>query len=108
MNPAARLYLQLLAAEKAHRADPYWGPLEAMLDTIETTKPTTSSEVIRILGGANGKAFFNDGGNRTLWDVLDIAGWEPIKYEASYWWAMKSPNGDRIEFCEGDVIDITE
>ncbi len=46
------------------------GPLEVILDQLEASEPISAFEVIGILNGRNGRAFFEDNGGHTLLEYL--------------------------------------
>lgn len=88
--------------------DPYWAAIDHELELIKTA--TTAAEVVAILnehdplGKSAGDAFFGgSGGDNPLDDSLTEAGWKFANCWASYHWKMQAPNGDVIEYVEGDV-----
>lgn len=86
--------------------DEFWATIDKQLTELERAK--TADDVIRVLGGAagasSGDAFFaGSGGDRSVEDALDRAGWSYVWRQASYYWAMCAPNGDGITYVEGDV-----
>ncbi len=86
--------------------DGFWAEIDAQLDALKTAG--SADDVIRILGGSaaasSGDAFFaGSGGDGTVEGALDEAGWTHVWREASYYWAMRAPNGDGVTYVEGDV-----
>jgi len=91
----------------------YWDGIEAGLVRIGSEKPDTFDEVKAILdtlpGGevSSGDAFFGgSGGDYSLRDALRDACWRVVWSEASYYWCMRSPVGDLLEYVEGDVYHV--
>jgi hypothetical protein len=83
--------------------DKFWAAIEAQCTELRTAK--TADEVIAILDPpSSGDAFFAGGGGDTsVSECLDEAGWEMIWRNASYHWAMRAPDGSAITYVEGDV-----
>ncbi|MFD8594531.1 hypothetical protein ACFV1L_05980 [Kitasatospora sp. NPDC059646] len=86
--------------------DWFWKLIEAQLKELESAK--SADDVIRILGGKEnasaGDAFFGGGGgDETVWDSLETAGWKVVWAEADYYWCMKAPDGSLISYVEGDI-----
>lgn len=93
----------------------FWEAIDAQLDAIESEKPDTVAAVIDIIGHAHGTRepgagfFAGSGGDRQLRESLVAAGW---KITWSDWYhhyeATHPATGQRLEYIEGDVYDITE
>jgi hypothetical protein len=98
--------------------DPFWTAIKQQLTELRTA--ATATDVTRILAlercpyrltepawdGMDGAAqgfFGGSGGDDTVDDALDDAGWTYVWSRAAYWWAMKAPDGTVITYCEGDV-----
>lgn len=84
----------------------FWAAVDRQLKELETA--ATADDVVRILGGSeqasSGDAFFaGSGGDGSVEDALDKAGWTHVWRRAPYYWAMKSPSGDGITYVEGDI-----
>jgi len=84
--------------------DEFWAEIERQLAELRTA--TTADRVIEVLGGpAEGAdAFFGgSGGEDSVSESLADAGWRTVWSEASYYYVMQAPNGDKITYVEGDV-----
>jgi hypothetical protein len=86
--------------------DGFWAAIDAQLEALTTA--ANADDVVRILGGSenasSGDAFFGgSGGDGSVEDALEEAGWSHVWRKASYYWAMRSPRGDGITYVEGDV-----
>lgn len=83
--------------------DGFWGHIDAQLAKLRTAG--TADDVIRLLDPpSSGDAFFaGSGGDDSLMEALEAAGWVVTWAEASYYYVMKAPNGDLITYVEGDV-----
>jgi hypothetical protein len=88
----------------------FWTIIAAQLAELRTA--ATADDVLRILssdrnpygGGASGDGFFaGSGGDDTVLDSLEAAGWAPQWFKASYHWAAQAPNGDVVTYVEGDI-----
>ncbi len=90
----------------------FWNHIAHQLQQLETAQ--TANDVCRILSKDNNPygedchtgadAFFaGGGGDYTPRSSLYKAGWRTIQAEAYYYYAMQSPNGDTITYCEGDI-----
>lgn len=84
----------------------FWDAIAAQI--AELGKAESADDVILILGGpesaSSGDAFFaGSGGDLSVREALSLAGWTVTWQEASYYYVMQAPNGDRITYCEGDV-----
>ncbi len=96
-------------------SDNFWVLIRAQLRELKNAE--NADDVIRILSpernpygngrdGMDGAAdgiFAGSGGGNTVDDALDDAGWTYVWSRASYWWAMKAPDGSVITYIEGDV-----
>lgn len=99
-------------------SDPFWTAVRRQLDQARTA--TSADQVLAIFapehnpyrleqpdwdgmdGGAQG-FFAGSGGDDSLMEALDDAGWERLWFQAPYWWAMTAPDGSVITYCEGDI-----
>lgn len=84
----------------------FWGKIATQLDALESAQ--SADDVLRILpvvpGITDGDGMFEgSGGDRTVWDSLRKAGWVQIWAAASYYYAMRAPDGSVITYIEGDV-----
>lgn len=97
--------------------DPFWVAVKAQLTELASAK--SADEVVRILspernpyrldnpdwdgmdGGAQG-FFAGSGGDDTVWEALDKAGWEQT-WGTLIYFAMRAPDGSFITYCEGDI-----
>lgn len=98
--------------------DTFWATIREQLAELRTAK--SADDVIRILGpernpyrledpnwdGMDGGAqgfFGGSGGDNTVYDALEDAGWETAWIKAAYWYAIKAPDGSVVTYCEGDI-----
>jgi hypothetical protein len=89
--------------------DTFWRAIEEQCQELRSAK--TAAEVIAILNRpgspsepSSGDAFFaGSGGDTQLDDCLHEAGWSYAWREASYYWAMRAPDGSLLTYVEGDV-----
>lgn len=98
--------------------DTFWATITQQLTELRAAQD--ADDVVRILGpdrnpyridnpawdGMDGAAhgfFAGSGGDNTVNDALDDAGWCYLWARAGYWWAMQAPDGSVITYCEGDV-----
>jgi hypothetical protein len=106
-------------ARKETMSTAFWTAIGQQLTELRTA--ATADDVLRILShdrnpyrledpnwdGADGgaKGFFGgSGGNESVADALEEAGWTYLWSRANYWWAMRSPDGESvITYCEGDI-----
>ncbi len=89
----------------------FWAAVEQQCTELRTAK--TADDVLRILSpernpdgrdSASGQGFFaGSGGDTSLEEVLDEAGWRHVWRKADYYWVMQGPTGDVITYVEGDV-----
>lgn len=89
-------------------SDPFWQGIDAQLDRIISEKPQTFKALNEIIPGAPSlsaaPAFFaGSGGDRTVMSALGRAGWKLGSMEASYYYTMVSPTGEKITYIEGDI-----
>lgn len=101
----------------------FWDEIRAQLERVGS-EGSTAAAVIGILNSpeypevraesaaaytpsATRGFFAGSGGDDTLRDALRTAGWRVTWSEASYYYRATAPNGDVLEYCEGDVTDIT-
>jgi hypothetical protein len=97
--------------------DTFWTAVKAQLTELREAK--SADDVLRILApernpyrletpnwtGMDEAAdgfFAGSGGNTTLDEALDDAGWSWVGGSA-YHYAMRAPDGSVITYCEGDV-----
>jgi hypothetical protein len=84
----------------------YWDTIDSALKRLKTAK--TVAEVFDICGTQvvpehSGRSFWPGDGDDMLGALYD-AGWHTYRYEAYYYWVLRSP--DRTEFLsytEGDL-----
>lgn len=98
--------------------DPFWVAVREQLTELKTAQ--SADDVLRILAlercpyrlddpnwnGMDGAAegfFAGSGGDNTVDDALDDAGWLYVWSRANYWWCMRAPDGSEITYVEGDV-----
>jgi hypothetical protein len=91
--------------------DGFWAAVEAQLAELRTA--TSADDVLRILApehnpygadSASGEGFFaGSGGDDSMQEALEAAGWHLTWAEASYYYVIQAPNGDLITYVEGDV-----
>jgi hypothetical protein len=54
---------------------------------------------------SSGEGFFaGSGGDGTAMGALLQAGWVATRPEASYYYVMRAPGGDKITYVEGDIF----
>lgn len=92
-------------------SDNFWAEINRQLEELKTAK--SADDVVRIIGPKPGLmdpsagAFFEgSGGDNTVWDSLDDAGWKTVWSKAGYYWAMKAPDGSHITYIEGDIYPV--
>ncbi|MBT0774170.1 hypothetical protein KIH74_34815 [Kineosporia sp. J2-2] len=96
----------------------FWAIVQRQLDDLCTAR--TGADVLRILSrqqaaamldGATiaGDGFFaGSGGDGTVMESLTKAGWSIDWIRASYYWAMRCPDGrEAITYVEGDIYPGT-
>lgn len=93
----------------------FWTHVDATLDRIETEKPTTAEEVIKILhtgpdaevGGpiTQDHGFFaGSGGDRQLISALHTCGWRQTWVDFGFFYvATQVVTGSQLTYIEGDV-----
>lgn len=92
--------------------DDYWDRYDECLNKIRDDGNTVG-DVIRILNEcyapSSGEAFFPGGADRDLLGVLigERDDWSLAWAEADYYYIVSDSNGDRLEYCEGDVSRVT-
>ena len=89
----------------------FWAAIDAQLEELRTA--ATADDVLRILSqdrnpygrdSSSADGFFaGSGGDGTVLASLMDAGWELLWFQASYHWAARARNGDRITYIEGDI-----
>lgn len=53
----------------------------------------------------NAHGFFaGSGGDQSVYEALNEAGWTTLWFEASYHFAMRAPDGSAITYVEGDIF----
>lgn len=99
-------------------SDNFWAVIDAQLEELKAA--ATADDVCRVLAHERnpyGRAdmssadgfFAGSGGDGTVRESLLAAGWSGVwagsshAAEASYFWVMQAPNGDRITYVEGDI-----
>jgi hypothetical protein len=83
----------------------FWDDIARQLG--ELTSARTADDVLRILPGGESSAegfFAGSGGDDTVMEALQEAGWSVTWATASYYWVMRAPNGDKITYVEGDIF----
>jgi hypothetical protein len=101
--------------------DPFWETIKEQIAELRTAEG--AADVVRILspercphmGRYGSRAGFMDarasgffagsGGDSTVWDALDDAGWTTVWSESSMYYALRAPDGSVITYCEGDIYD---
>lgn len=92
-----------------------WSVIAGQLKELESAR--TADDVIRILGpdrnpygpnwgGMDGAAegfFAGSGGDDTVRESLETAGWVLAWSRAWYWYAMQAPDGSMVTYIEGDI-----
>lgn len=93
--------------------DYFWECIDGQL--LALTRAKSAADVTAILETARnpygdpdiaGKVdgfFAGGGGDDDPSGPLYEAGWRTVWSEASYYWCMEAPNGDRITYVEGDI-----
>ncbi|MFK0231200.1 hypothetical protein ACIQUL_36150 [Streptomyces sp. NPDC090303] len=92
----------------------FWDEIRRQLKELESAK--SADDVLRILAHENNpdqaypranrpdEGFFaGSGGGDCVNEALEEAGWSYVWARASYWWAMKAPDGSVITYIEGDI-----
>jgi hypothetical protein len=85
----------------------FWEAIDAQLAELKSAQG--ADDVIRILGtsdaqdGAAQAFFAGSGGDGTVRESLYAAGWTNVWIEASYYWAMRAPDGSVVTYVEGDI-----
>jgi hypothetical protein len=94
-------------------SDKFWDTIREQIAELKSAR--SADDVGRILshernpyghethaGGTIG-FFAGSGGDDTVDDALDEAGWSYVWSKASYWWCMEAPDGSMITYVEGDI-----
>ena len=94
----------------------FWTAIKQQITELKTAE--NADDVLRILsndripfggGESSGDGFFaGSGGDDTVIDALDDAGWRLAWWEAGYHFAMTAPDGSGITYVEGDIYRGTE
>jgi len=87
----------------------FWAIIDRQLARLAEAK--TAADVMRIFGneGEHSTFFAGGGGDTTPDEVLVEHGWSYVWREASYHWAMVSPDGlSGITYVEGDIYDVDQ
>lgn len=82
----------------------FWAGIEHQLTELRSAR--SAADVLRILAIENHTtpAFFaGSGGDGTVMEALESAGWSIIWAEAHYHYAMRAPDGTSITYIEGDI-----
>lgn len=92
-------------------SDTFWQTVKGQLTELESA--ASADDVVRILSKERnpyrhdtiqGDGFFaGGGGDDTVREALRTAGWSTIWSAASYWYAMRAPDGSEITYVEGDI-----
>ncbi|MER5883065.1 hypothetical protein ABT160_04480 [Streptomyces sp. NPDC001941] len=89
----------------------FWTVVNAQLEELKSAR--SAEDVVRILSkernpygqesiAADG-FFAGSGGEFTLREALEEAGWKLLWSRAWFWYAMESPDGSVITYIEGDI-----
>jgi hypothetical protein len=92
--------------------DNFWATIGRQLEEAATAR--SAGDVIRIFATADNPYgdphitgapgfFAGSGGDGSLSEALDAAGWSRAWSEASYHWKMTAPDGSAITYVEGDL-----
>ncbi|MGV9693421.1 hypothetical protein ACWDUX_30435 [Streptomyces sp. NPDC003444] len=94
--------------------DPFWTAIRAQLKELERAE--SADDVLRILAHENNpdqayprpnrpdEGFFGgSGGEDTVREALEEAGWKVLWSRAPYWYAITAPDGSEITYIEGDI-----
>jgi hypothetical protein len=88
----------------------FWAIIDQQLE--EATTAASAADVFRIFsadrnpygpGHSTGPFFAGGGGDKTLRAALFAAGWSLAWSKASYYYAMRAPDGSTITYMEGDL-----
>jgi len=86
----------------------FWANIAEQIHALESAK--TAVAVIEILKPTDPEItsapgfFAGSGGDLTVWDALNKAGWKRVWFRVTYWWAAQSPDGaSHVTYVEGDV-----
>lgn len=92
-------------------ANEFWQVIKDQCKELESAK--NEEDVLRILSKERnpyhhdtiaGDGFFaGGGGDESVEDSLDTAGWTHVWRDAWYYWAMRAPDGSIITYVEGDI-----
>lgn len=96
-------------------ADEFWDAVNAQCDELESAK--SADDVMRILSqerspyriddpnwSSGSEGFFaGSGGERSFLESVSAAGWRRTWAESGLFYVVRSPNGDEVTYCEGDV-----
>ncbi len=93
-----------------NRIHGFWTGIGDQLASIREQRPATVAEIITILGGSAGEAFFaGSGGDEQLSEALQAAGWQLWGIQAPYYYTATHPaTGESLTYIEGDVYDNTK
>jgi hypothetical protein len=92
----------------------FWATIDQQLE--EATAAAGAADVLRIFsagrnpygpGHSAGPFFAGSGGDKTLRAALSAAGWSLAWSKASYYYAMRAPDGSTITYVEGDLYPGT-
>ncbi|MFF1680718.1 hypothetical protein ACFVYG_32360 [Streptomyces sp. NPDC058256] len=85
--------------------DTFWAVIAEQLKELRSAK--NADDVLRILAsdGRTGPGFFaGSGGDETVSDALDTAGWTLVWAESSLYYTMRAHDGSMITYIEGDIF----
>ena len=84
--------------------DDFWTAIKTQLTLLTTAR--TADDVIRICPSTSdvSEGFFaGSGGDDSVEEALDEAGWTHEWRKAHYYWCMIAPDGSMITYIEGDL-----
>jgi len=88
----------------------FWAAIDLALDRIETERPATFNEIklflenVEMSDNPDATFFAGSGGDRSLAESLDAAGWRCIWADSSYYYVAKHvASGEVLTYIEGDV-----
>lgn len=97
--------------------DGFWATIAQQITELKTAR--NADDVLRILAnerdpyrqmpdrevltGDRDGFFAGSGGDDSVMEALDEAGWSIIWARADYYFAMRAPDGSAITYIEGDI-----